>query len=363
MPHSYTKVSTSDQNDTGPATLIYNSDDMIEAIQDDDHHATAASSSCTETTEGGDVESGSYNVASSSGRTPGLHQRLLEPFTLLASYFSSSATSKSLTSAYTRVAVTSESGLHSSSRSSSSSSSPSSPPSSLSSTVTTSTPRTVRPSTSDGVFANIAAKPEVENPKDREQHPPTYDSAVQDVTPPYFEMTMISSSRTFGDEILIEGLPLGNIFHFLWNVTVATSFQFLGVLLTYLLHNSHASKAGSIVGLGITLLNFGIQMGGGLGALFRSDASGDAGATSTAAAGEITMDDTGYVSGNNASEQMNWFESDIEDHWVSLILIIAGWMVIVKALTEYAAKRKEVITQSRLAEDMENSSHSNEYDV
>ncbi|KAF9363637.1 hypothetical protein BGX34_003679 [Mortierella sp. NVP85] len=345
MPHSYTKVSTSDQNDTDSETLLYNSDDLIEAIQDDDHHATAASSSCTETTEVEDVESVSYSVASGSKRTPGLHQRLLEPFTLLASYFSSSATSKSLTSAYTRVAVTSESGIHSSCLSSSSSSSPSSPPSSLSSTVATSTPRTVRPSTSDGVFANISAKPEVENPKDREQHPPTYDSAVQDMTPPYFEMTVISSTRTFGDEILIEGLPLGNIFQFLWNVT--------------------GRIYGSMVGLGITLLNFGIQMRGGLGAFFRSD--DDAGATSIAAAaaatGEITMDDTGYVSGNNASEQMNWLESDIENHWVSLILIIVGSMVIVKTLAEYAAKRKEMIIQSRLAEDMENSSYFNEYDV
>jgi hypothetical protein len=113
-----------------------------------------------------------------------------------------------------------------------------------------------------------------------------------------------------------------------------------------------------MVGLGITLLNFGIQMGGGLGAFIRSD--DDAGATSTAAAGEITMDDTGYVSGNNASD---WLESDIENHWVSLILIIAGWMVIVKALAEYAAKRKAMITQSQHAEDMENSSFSNEYDV
>lgn len=105
---------------------------------------------------------------------------------------------------------------------------------------------------------------------------------MQDVTPPYYEMTVLSPS-VFGDEILVHGMPVGNIFQFMWNAAgkdkkernarkkkgdayascfrvvlltlmflslscrmdkhlVAVSFQFIGVLLTYLLHNSHASK-------------------------------------------------------------------------------------------------------------------------
>jgi len=90
----------------------------------------------------------------------------------------------------------------------------------------------------------------------------------------------VATPSVFGDEILVDGIPVGNLFQFAWNVVgkteiyateierdmliydpllisasitqipyfylsppiVAVSFQFLGVLLTYLLHNSHASK-------------------------------------------------------------------------------------------------------------------------
>ena len=39
---------------------------------------------------------------------------------------------------------------------------------------------------------------------------------------------------------------------------------------------------------------------------------------------------------------------DLETHWVSMVLMMAGWMVLVKALAEYAiAKRTESIIKSR----------------
>ncbi|KAG0037731.1 hypothetical protein BGZ82_001983 [Podila clonocystis] len=210
----------------------------------------------------------------------------------------------------------------------------------------------------DGVFANLSAKPEVESQKDNEQRPPTYESAVQDVTPPYYEMTLLSPS-VFGDEILVHGMPVGNFFQFLWNAAVAVSFQFIGVLLTYLLHNSHASKSGSMTGLGITLINFGIQMRGGLGAMLGYDATepgiGHAGeVTKPGAGGGSYMDDTGYIGdsdqydGGNAAQDIDWLQSDMESHWVSLLLMIAGWLVIIKALAEYAyAKRTELVIIAR----------------
>ncbi|KAF9435186.1 hypothetical protein BGZ76_006748 [Entomortierella beljakovae] len=199
--------------------------------------------------------------------------------------------------------------------------------------------------TSDGVFSNIPAKPQVDTSKqeDDEQYPPAYDSAVQDITPPYFEMT-VSSPSDDDDEILVNGLPVGNFFQFAWNVLVSVGFQFLGVMLTYLLHNSHASKAGSMVGLGITLLNFGLRMSGNLNSMLGDDTGG---------AGEVTqvdkppfVDDTGYIIGNSGYEadsaEMDWLEIDMENRYISLILIFAGWIIIVKALAEYAtAKRTE----------------------
>lgn len=60
--------------------------------------------------------------------------------------------------------------------------------------------------------------------------------------------------------MVIEGLPVGSVFAFLWNLLVSVSFQFVGFLLTYLLHTSHASKYGSRAGLGVTLIQYGFAL-------------------------------------------------------------------------------------------------------
>ncbi|KAG0278462.1 hypothetical protein BGZ97_009727, partial [Linnemannia gamsii] len=224
----------------------------------------------------------------------------------------------------------------------------------------------------------------------------TYESAVQDVTPPYFEMTVMSplsqsgGDSVFGDEILVDGLPVGNIFQFLWNIAVAGSFQFLGVLLTYLLHNSHASKSGSMAGLGITLLNFGIQMRGGLDIMLNTNNNGtytsnpsdnpdSAIYTYNPSIGEVTqitkpppppsVGESGYIGApvsstpangygygaNGDLREMDWLQISLETHWVSMVLMMAGWMVLVKALADYAlAKRMESIIKARPeSEDLE----------
>ncbi|KAG0285595.1 hypothetical protein BGZ96_010179 [Linnemannia gamsii] len=191
-------------------------------------------------------------------------------------------------------------------------------------------------------------------------------------------LSQSGGDSVFGDEILVDGLPVGNIFQFLWNITVAGSFQFLGVLLTYLLHNSHASKSGSMAGLGITLLNFGIRMRGGLDVIFNTNNSGSYTSDPSnnpdsaiyaynPSIGEITqinkppppsVMDSGYIGGpissnpaygaNADSREMDWLQTDLETHWVSMVLMMAGWMVLVKALAEYAlAKRTEAIIKAR----------------
>lgn len=77
------------------------------------------------------------------------------------------------------------------------------------------------------------------------------------------------------------------------------------------------------------------------------------------------MDDTGYIGAppppgygyeaNADSREMDWLQMDLESHWVSMVLMMAGWMVLVKALAEYAiAKRTESIIKARLEnEDLE----------
>ncbi|KAF9948862.1 hypothetical protein BGZ72_009245 [Mortierella alpina] len=179
--------------------------------------------------------------------------------------------------------------------------------------------------TADGVFANISAKPEVEGQKTQELQPPAYDSAIQDVTPPYFEMTVVSP-RASGDDVIVEGLPVGNFFQFLWN-------------------------NGSMVGLGITLLNFGIQMRGGFDFnSWDSQGSGPGVGEVTQVEKPVFVDDTGYIGGGDMNQpkygseadsaQMDWLQTQAENQWTSLLLMIVGWMIIIKALTAYVVAKK-----------------------
>lgn len=108
----------------------------------------------------------------------------------------------------------------------------------------------------DGVFRNLMAKPDTElNRVTQEQHPPTYEEAAADATPEYWESTMISPM--YEDEVFVQGLPVGNVANFVWNVLVTVAFQLVGFILCYLLHTSHAAKQGTRAGLGVTVVMYG----------------------------------------------------------------------------------------------------------
>lgn len=62
------------------------------------------------------------------------------------------------------------------------------------------------------------------------------------------------------DDVYVDGLAVGHVFGFVWNMVVSMSFQFVGFLLTYILHTTHASKQGSRAGLGITLMQYGFYL-------------------------------------------------------------------------------------------------------
>ena len=113
----------------------------------------------------------------------------------------------------------------------------------------------------DGVFSNLSAKPDTtETENNNEQDiPPTYDEAAADMAPSYYGMDL-NNADIYYDEICIEGLPVGNIANLLWNIIVSTSFQFIGFLITYILHTSHAAKQGSRFGLGLTFIGYGYSM-------------------------------------------------------------------------------------------------------
>lgn len=111
----------------------------------------------------------------------------------------------------------------------------------------------------DGVFRNLMAKPDTEASRiGQEQHPPSYEEAAADQSPEYWEATMITPM--YEDEVFVQGLPVGNMANFVWNILVTVAFQLVGFILCYLLHTSHAAKQGTRVGLGVTIIMYGYSI-------------------------------------------------------------------------------------------------------
>ncbi|KAG9230305.1 hypothetical protein BJ875DRAFT_507403 [Amylocarpus encephaloides] len=200
---------------------------------------------------------------------------------------------------------------------------------------------------SDGVFANLSAKPE--RGVEKEEHPPTYEQAAADAAPPYWETTILAPGLGGPDEVYIEGLPVGSVFSFIWNAMISMAFQAVGFLLTYLLHTTHAAKNGSLAGLGITLIQFGFQMKtwGSAG----PSAGGDPQYTqppdpnshdfdpNQAQAGTAGMDNSGSSGGIG----------DIAgSEWLAYLLMIAGWFILIRSVSNFLRVRRheQLVLQS-----------------
>lgn len=137
--------------------------------------------------------------------------------------------------------------------------------------------------------------------------------------------------------MIIDSLPTGTLFSFLWNMLVSISFQFLGFLLTYLLHTTHAARLGSRAGLGITLIQYGFALRSRLeGSLTEEnpwDEPGRNGARSHfPTAAEASSSDF-YKSYNASSivynstvpeEQTTILVADATTEWLSFFLMTVG---------------------------------------
>jgi hypothetical protein len=239
----------------------------------------------------------------------------------------------------------------------------------------------------DGVFANLNAKPETRRrrannggPEDRGEDddlaedilPPTYEIAAADAAPGYWETTIAPGGLGWtpgggnvGDleDLILEGLPIGNVFGFAWNLLVSMCFQFVGFLLTYLLHTTHAARCGSRAGLGITLLQYGFYLrtralqleegndgnagGNGNGNSNGSEASpstdwfGNSRAldamspsmrhmanASASADGDLVSEGS---NGSNTSGELNTDTSE----WLAYALMIIGWLILLSSVLSY----------------------------
>ncbi|KAI9777693.1 MAG: hypothetical protein M1839_008612 [Geoglossum umbratile] len=214
----------------------------------------------------------------------------------------------------------------------------------------------------DGVFANLSAKPEV---GEKEEQPPSYEQAAADATPPYWETTILAPGMA-GDEVFIDGLPVGSIFSFVWNGMISMSFQLVGFLLTYLLHTTHAAKDGSRAGLGITLVQYGFYMkgsGNGAGGGGADDGTGSADAqygtppdpnshsfnpADAAAAAVASMVGDGENPNPGGSGSGSGLSSITGADWLAYLLMIVGWFILIRAVSDFlrARRHEQLVLQS-----------------
>lgn len=195
----------------------------------------------------------------------------------------------------------------------------------------------------DGVFNNITAKPETEKPEDSDV-PPSYEEAAADAAPLYWETTIMAPG--YSDEIFIDGLPVGSPINFIWNLMVSAAFQFVGFLLTYLLHTSHAAKHGARAGLGVTLFQYGFYLQPSFG-------GGSSGSSNTGPSREFepnnpnnydVSSDRDSLSGsyNQATPTASADTGDTNNAsgWIAIVLMVLGFCIITKSVFDYIRVRK-----------------------
>ncbi|KAF2278405.1 metal homeostatis protein bsd2 [Westerdykella ornata] len=202
----------------------------------------------------------------------------------------------------------------------------------------------------DGVWANLSAKPTPG--EDLEEKPPTYEQAAADATPPYWETTILAPG-TFGDEVYVEGLPVGSLFSFVWNAMISMSFQFVGFLLTYLLHTTHAAKNGSRAGLGITLVQWGFTMKSSAAMNPGSDTVNDYPDPNSNA---IPADPNSHNFDPNAlpgSPSAGAADSPASagitsSDLLAYALMIVGWFILIKSVSDFirARRHEQLVLQS-----------------
>lgn len=194
----------------------------------------------------------------------------------------------------------------------------------------------------------------------------SYEQAAADATPPYWETTILAPGLASGDEVYVDGLPVGSVFSFVWNGMISMSFQLIGFLLTYLLHTTHAAKNGSRAGLGITLVQYGFYMRSGASRFSSSppDTGSDssygppadpnshdfepstiADATAAAAAAAAMAQSQTEATATTSSSGLT---SLATSEWLAYALMIVGWFILIRALSDYfrARKHEQLVLQS-----------------
>ncbi|KAL4076100.1 hypothetical protein J3A83DRAFT_4089343 [Scleroderma citrinum] len=213
----------------------------------------------------------------------------------------------------------------------------------------------------DGVFSNMSAKPSTAGIRVQEgdsiyvvpeesstTSPPSYAAAQADAAPPYHTSTLLLPSNgnylTQGS-VIVEALPTGTLFAFLWNALVSTTFQFIGFVLTWVMSTTHAARFGSRAGLGVTLIQWG------LGLRARLDEANSWGNPTFTTAKEADEYYQGLGLFNSSSPELSPTATQPSDsvvtspmatEWLSFLFMTAGWfLLLTSGLGFWRVKRWE----------------------
>lgn len=117
------------------------------------------------------------------------------------------------------------------------------------------------------------------------------------------------------------------------------SFQFVGFLLTYLLHTTHAAKNGSRAGLGITLIQYGFYMRS------RSD---ELGGNPPPVETEPQSPNSYEFGAQDMVAETTADDGIGKNEWVSYILMVVGWFILIRSVRNFlqARKMEQVILSS-----------------
>lgn len=141
---------------------------------------------------------------------------------------------------------------------------------------------------------------------------------------------------------------------------ISMSFQFVGFLLTYLLHTTHAAKNGSRAGLGITLVQYGFLTRSGKKSTPTAPSGGGppfappAGDPNTHDFTPSTVADTASaaaaaaVANQAASSTSSGISSVAHSDWIAYALMIVGWFILIRAVSDFlrARKHEQLVLQS-----------------
>lgn len=234
----------------------------------------------------------------------------------------------------------------------------------------------------DGVFNNITAKPSTSGVRVQDGDniyivpeessaipPPSYASAQADAVPPYHTSTLllptIGGELTQGN-IIVDALPTGTLFAFLWNALVSTTFQFIGFVLTWVMGTTHAARHGSRAGLGITLIQWGLALrarldeaGSWSESTFATAKEADEYFQSTGHHNISSIEQPNVPSGSQA-DGFSWkgdvaLTNPMATEWLSFLLMTAGWfLLLTSTLGFWRVKRweKSILAPSNPSPDL-----------